>query len=118
MAGTTGAIEVDGVDETRRALRRAADRADKLDREDTEAAEIIAEDARRRVRVDTGALLATIRVVDIDDSAAVVAGSQTVDYAPFVQKVAPFLDDRKAGEVVEYYEEAVSEIVTAFGREA
>ena len=117
MAGQTGRnVEVEGVAETQRAFRRAAARAEAI--EDREAAEIVADDARRRVRVDTGALLGTIAVVDLTPGAAVVAGSPVVDYAPYVQARYPFLDDARRSEVVDFYEDEVADLVRGFERDA
>lgn len=126
MAGQRGGVRVDGVDRTRRAFRRAADRAEALGELDTEAARIVEADAQRRVPVASGRLRATIHVEARDDTAVVVAGGPLVPYAGVIQhgwaargiEAQPYLDDRRRDDVVEVYRDGAQDIVRAFDREA
>lgn len=127
MAGSKAGVKVDGVAETRRAFRRAADNAGDIGEGDREAARIVERDAVRRVPVRSGDLRGTIRTVALDGGgAAVVAGSSTVPYAGVINfgwrergiEAQRFLDDRRADEVVEHYEDEVRDLVRTFGRDA
>lgn len=127
MAGPNrSGVTVEGAAETRRAFRRAADRADRIDREDEDAARVVERDAVRRVPVDSGALRATIRVVEVMDAAAVIAGSDVVPYAGVIHHgwpargiaAQPYLDDRRRDEVAEFYEDEVRDLVRQFDRDA
>jgi len=75
------------------------------------AAEPILRAAEERVPVDTGALKGTLRIEEREGHAAVVAGDEQVDYAPFVEFAPdnePFL--RPAAD--DAHDEAVSEVST------
>lgn len=84
------------------------------------AAEPVADEAERRVPVDTGALKASLRVTGGKATAFVRAGYAATYYARFVHDGTrymiprPFLDDAadyKRPEVVERFDRALAELV-------
>lgn len=115
-------VTVEGDDETRRAFRRARDRADRLDDPSADAAQPIEADALRRVPVEAGRLRGTIRTVELTDHVAVVAGGELVPYAGVIHHgwkarnipAQPYLDDRRAEDVEAHYQDEVRELVRRF----
>lgn len=87
MAGKAAGVEVIGGAELARAFDHAADRvAHGTPEADHDAAELVREDARRRVPVRSGRLLSTLRILalrkgDYATGAVLLSGKRAVPYA-------------------------------------
>ena len=129
MAGPKPAVTVEGARELRAALRRMDDRLVRQMRDvNADAAEPVAEEARRLVPILTGALEADIRVSKGARSAAVLAGRRLVPYAGPIHfgwparniEPQPFLYDAldaRREEVADRYRRAVDALVVQLDRE-
>jgi len=94
-------VEVEGLAELRRTMRRAAQDLGELKEVNAEAAEVILDSARRRVPRRSGRLASTLRSSGTKSAAVVRAGFKSVPYAPVVHfgwpehgiEPQPFLTD-------------------------
>lgn len=114
-------IEVEGARELRAALKRAGDDASDLKDAHHAAGEVVVTEARSIVPHLSGRLEGTIRASRAKASATVKAGGAGVPYAGVQHfgwpahgiEAVPFLYDaldRRRGEVVKAYEDAVAKI--------
>jgi hypothetical protein len=115
------AIEVEGADELRRALKEAGDQSKDLNKANKAAGEVVVVEARTIVPVLSGALSRSIKASAGKTKASVKAGG-SLAYGAVIHfgwpahgiEPQPFLYDAldaRRGEVVKVYEERMAEIV-------
>lgn len=121
-----GKIEVVGLRDLQRALRKvSADAPKELRKTNLEAARIVSDEAVRRVPVRTGRLRDSIRALAQQRGAAVRAGGARVPYAGPIHfgwpkrhiKPNPFLYealDRRRQQVLDAYRKGVGHLIRQF----
>jgi HK97 gp10 family phage protein len=137
VAGTPDvAIQVDGLDELRKAFREAGDKVatKELGKAGKDAADIVAKEAASRVPVLTGAARKSVRAVVAQGGGAVREGGPKAEYVPWLdfggrvgrnrsvsrpfiklgRYVYPALNDRHA-QVVELYDDLVDGVLKRAG---
>ncbi len=128
MAGTNARIQVTGAKELRRALKKMGADVKDLTPINREAAQDVAEEARQRVPVLSGALRRTIKGSGTKTRGTVSAGARGLPYAGVIHfgwprhniSPQPFiydaLDNRREA-VVEKYQKRIGDLVERVGRE-
>ncbi len=136
MAAPDLDVKVEGLDDLRRALRKAGDKVTgkALGQAGKSAADIVAQAARPKVPVKTGRAASTLRAVVANGGGAVAFGGPRAPYAGFLdyggavgrdrsvtrtvvkggRYVLPTLADRR-DEVVRIYEELVDDALRGAG---
>jgi len=122
-------VEVEGAKELRKAIRQAQDKGlkDELKKANKDAAEIVADDARSKVPVRSGALRRSIRSLGSQTAGQVAAGrGKTRVYAPIIHfgnprrgiRPNPFLYDAvdaRRDEVRREYQKALNKLTSKLG---
>ncbi len=128
MAGTNARVQVTGAKELRKALKKMGADVKDLTAINRAAAETVADEARSRAPVLTGALRKSVRAGAGKASGYVKAGGRAIPYAGVIHfgwprhgiSPQPFiydaLDARK-DEVVHAYEKRIGDLVERVGRE-
>ena len=128
MAGKGPAVRVTGAKELRKALKNMGNDLSDLTALHRDLAEMVAQSARSKVPVRSGALSASIRGKGTKTRASVQAGSRMVPYAGPIHfgwparniSPQPFLYDAldaRKREVVSRYEDRVGDLVKKLDRE-
>ena len=110
------AIQIEGVDAVRKALRAVEGALDDLREVHADAAQIVEREARPNITVRTGLLASTDRSSGTKATGVVRLGSAAAYYAPYVYWPHPWLHDAaqaRAAEVVATYEAGVDRIAKA-----
>lgn len=120
------AIQVEGVDKVRRALRKIEDGAKDLKEAHREGAEIVADESKRIVPVRSGALRDTIRAAGQVGGGVVRAGFARIPYAGVIHfgwaghniEPQPYLydaADNRTSEVLDAYDKQLANLIQENG---